>query len=103
MTTTQHTPGPWEICQEWPEENQRKIQPQDSTTGLALAFGDTEEEANANARLIAAAPQMLNALHTALDAIGDTYEARDNDSQGEMIRDIIAAAIEAATGEEVPA
>ena len=60
-----------------------------------------ESERLANARLIAASPQMLDALHTALDAIGDTYEARDNDSQGEMIRDIIAAAIEAATGEEV--
>jgi hypothetical protein len=53
-----------------------------------------------NARLIAAAPTMLDALRTALQAIGDTYDARDNDEQGEMVRDIIAGAIAAATGEE---
>ena len=57
--------------------------------------------ADANARLIAAAPTMLDALRTALQAIGDTYDARDNDEQGEMVRDIIAGAIAAATGEEV--
>ena len=57
--------------------------------------------ADANARLIAAAPTMLNALRVALDAIGDTYDARDNDDQGEMVRDIIAGAIAAATGEDV--
>ena len=61
------------------------------------------QEARANARLIAAAPLMLDALRTALQAIGDTYDARDNDEQGEMIRDIIAGAIAAATGEEVAA
>jgi hypothetical protein len=43
---------------------------------------------------------MLDALRTALQAIGDTYDARDNDEQGEMVRDIIAGAIAAATGEE---
>jgi hypothetical protein len=59
--------------------------------------------ADANARLIAAAPTMLNALRVALDAIGDTYDARDNDEDGESVRDIIADAIAAATGEEVQA
>lgn len=54
-------------------------------------------------RLEKAAPLMLDALRTALQAIGDTYDARDNDDQGEMIRDIIAGAIAAATGEEVAA
>jgi hypothetical protein len=44
---------------------------------------------------------MLAALRSALEAIGDTYDARDNDEDGESIRDIITAAIAAATGEEV--
>ena len=56
--------------------------------------------ADANARLIAAAPTMLAALRTALEAIGDTYDARDSDDDGESLRDIITAAIAAATGEE---
>jgi hypothetical protein len=57
--------------------------------------------ADANARLIAAAPTMLSALQAALEAIGDTYDARDSDDDGESIRDIITAAIAKATGEEV--
>jgi hypothetical protein len=57
--------------------------------------------ADANARLIAAAPTMLSALQTALEVMGDTYDARDSDDDGESIRDIITAAIAAATGEEV--
>ena len=48
-----------------------------------------------NARLIAAAPLMLNALRAALEAIGDS------DDDGESVRDIIADAIAKATGEEV--
>jgi hypothetical protein len=63
--TTQYTPGPWEICPNWPEQNQRKIQPEGEVSGVALSFGDTDEEAEANARLIAAAPEMLEALKIA--------------------------------------
>ena len=59
--TTQHTLGPWEICQKWPEES-KKIQPQGCEIGLAIVYGDTEEEATANATLIAAAPELLAAL-----------------------------------------
>jgi hypothetical protein len=43
---------------------------------------------------------MLSALQAALEAIGDTYDARDSDDDGESIRDIITAAIAAATGGE---
>ncbi len=57
-------------------------------------------EDNANARLIAAAPQMLEALRAALEAMGDTYDARDAaGTEGEQLRDQIAEAIAAATGE----
>jgi hypothetical protein len=62
-----------------------------------------DEESEANARLISAAPAMLDALRTALQAIGDTYDARDSDDDGESVRDTIADAIAAATGEEVQA
>ena len=71
---TQHTAGPWEICEEFKQENQRKIKPQDSKIGLALVFGDTEEEATANARLIAAAPELLDALQAIAARINGVWD-----------------------------
>lgn len=56
-----HTPGPWEILDLHNEPNQEKIGTSDGM-GLALVFGDTKKEAKANAKLIAAAPDMLNLL-----------------------------------------
>ena len=57
-------------------------------------------EDHANARLIAAAPQMLAALRAALEAMGDSYDARDAaGTEGEQLRDQIAEAIATATGE----
>ena len=51
-------------------------------------------------RLIAAAPQMLAALRAALEAMGDSYDARDAaGTEGEQLRDQIAEAIATATGE----
>ena len=107
MTTTQHTPGPWKLA-----ENPIGWQPLISAevadsigpiwhVGIANARGRSHEEAKANARLIAAAPLMLSALRTALQAMGDTYDARDSDDDGESFRDIITAAIAAATGRDV--
>jgi len=54
----------------------------------------------ANARLIAAAPQMLAALRAALEAMGDSYDATDAaGEEGATLWDQVADAIEAATGE----
>ena len=103
MTTTQHTPGPWSQGEDNPLNIYGNHASVANVHGTHPTGASTEEEAIANARLIAAAPLMLNALRVAMDAIGDTYDARDNDSQGEMIRDYIADAIAAATGEEVQA
>ena len=51
-------------------------------------------------RLIAAAPQMLAALRAALEAMGDSYDARDAaGEEGATLWDQVADAIEAATGE----
>jgi len=44
---------------------------------------------------------MLEALRAALEAIGDTYDARDAaGTEGEQLRDQIAEAIATATGED---
>jgi hypothetical protein len=54
----------------------------------------------ANARLIAAAPQMLAALRAALEAMGDSYDATDAaGEEGAALWDQVANAIESATGE----
>lgn len=62
---TQHTPGPWYIEDDFIEPNQRKISCQG--LGLALTFGDTEEEAQANAALVSAAPELLEACLQLID------------------------------------
>jgi hypothetical protein len=75
MTTTQHTPGPWKLA-----ENPIGWQPLISAevadsigpiwhVGIANARGRSHEEAKANARLIAAAPDLLAALKLAKNAI----------------------------------
>jgi len=97
MNTTKHTPGPWiipgtdggdyVICRR--ERNGKR-------RTLAHAYME------ADARLIAAAPQMLEALRSALDAMGDYYDATDAaGEEGANLHDIIAAAITAAIGKEV--
>ena len=90
---TKHTPGPWilrsagELLNEIPHpfdfvevSKQRYI----------TTEGKSEREANANARLIAAAPDMLNALLDVLDFWDDP-----NMSMSELkgrVRDAIAKA-----------
>jgi len=62
-----HTPGPWEI-------NQRVDNPCGidafisiaNVHGVAYAFGDTKEQREANAHLIAAAPDLLEACKAVL-------------------------------------
>ena len=59
MSTT-HTPGPW-ILQT--EDNGRFVHVTDSATeGVRIAMQRTTEEGYANARLIAAAPELLAML-----------------------------------------
>jgi hypothetical protein len=51
--TTQHTPGPW-------EQNGRYIESNGMT--ICEMFGENLDEREASARLIAAAPELLDAL-----------------------------------------
>lgn len=70
MTTTQHTPGPWHIGSGNGEgsifaKNGRMRLETGGTTLYAICHNVSTwniDEDNANARLIAAAPQMLEAL-----------------------------------------
>ena len=57
-----HTPGPWIICDKQEEPRTVKIGTgENGWLGVAQSFGDTQEEATANAKLIAAAPDLLEA------------------------------------------
>ena len=61
---SKHTPGPWKITHS--EVNGYRVS--DSTGwGVAVVLKDTNDEANA--RLIAAAPQMLEALELLSEAV----------------------------------
>jgi hypothetical protein len=82
MNTTQHTPGPWEIgistsghrtiFSEFCDGNTDIASP----VGLQDCGGDDwsaigEDEAQANIRLICAAPDMFDALQCVVDLLGD--------------------------------
>ncbi len=67
MSDTKHTPtsGPWSI--EQPVRRGAWIYGPDGY--VALTCGNTDEEAEANARLIAAAPDLLAALEMATEML----------------------------------
>lgn len=102
--TKNHTPGPWEIDATYPEQS-KKIHPVGSTIGVAIAFGDDEEETEANARLIASAPDLLSALQEVEDWILRDEEALDFGQvamSSQMLNERfqnVRAAIAKATGE----
>lgn len=82
-----HTPGPWSVGGSTGLINQIGISP-----AIGCAYG-AGEEVKANARLIAAAPELLVALKEARRAIGDHYAPNDCYATGPMtgdhIRDLV--------------
>ena len=74
MINAQHTPGPWYVVGEDCEGRQiiASGNPEDNrATVIAQTFICDEEQANA--RLIAAAPDLLEALEQALTMLHDVY------------------------------
>ena len=73
-TMTEHTPGPWAI---WTDPDRYDPYatvwcPRDDTVTAKCAFGRVPVDVErANARLIAAAPDMLDELERLLDVLGD--------------------------------
>jgi hypothetical protein len=98
------TPGPWLISKESPRivvQGDFRGEPTNTLIGSACGYPDSgffpnEDEGAANARLIAAAPELLEALMAITDQlehIGDTRPHKD----GEYI-EMARAAIAKATG-----
>lgn len=72
---TQHTPGPW-ITREYQDYTGSGVEIAQSGGNPRLyiardIMGDTLEQSNANARLIAAAPDLLAALNASTIALQD--------------------------------
>lgn len=93
-----HTPGPWKIAHAIQDDAARYIwSATDRATGhrelvasIPYASGD---HINADARLIASAPLLLEALQDLLSATEETYDSRHE-------REAALAAIAKATGGE---
>jgi len=68
-----HTPGPWAAHEGWPSDVWHVDMPgRTYSIGVSRADSDEDmavEEVQANARLIACAPEMLDALRLAADAL----------------------------------
>ena len=63
MSETKHTPGPWRVAPRSDYPEHADINVDAGTRGYVALCGKAgDEEAEANARLIAAAPELLEAL-----------------------------------------
>lgn len=95
--SAKHTPGPWSLAESKVFMYQTLIMANGNSAPIATLYGSlTDCENGRNARLIAAAPDLLEALHAIVSSLSD------NDEEGliEHSEQIIAAraAIAKATG-----
>ena len=94
MTEAKHTPGPW--TQGWSQNGVDCVW-LDGKTEPAIGMGDDDDwidcGTEANARLIAAAPELLEALQAFTDVYGV-----DDVKRWMTVRDNARAAIAKATG-----
>ena len=91
------TPGPWSVCDDGePGEPMLKVVGRTARHEIALCCTGavSQDDETANARLIAAAPDMLKALHLAHKRL---CELNRDDEAG--MRIVLANAINKATGE----
>jgi hypothetical protein len=94
MKTTNHTPGTWEAKDQW-----GYIKVHSADNGVCVIHG-LDSKANANAHLIASAPDLLSALESAYNAIAwDIPGENLSDQDEEGLLDVIRAAIAKAKGE----
>lgn len=73
-----HTPGPWKAVEantDYSGTFNRILSISDAEIAPARAYGDTEEQRHANARLIAAAPDLLDACKNIVAACELTEDA----------------------------
>lgn len=78
MTDTKHTPGPWFVMDY--DDNVHQVAISDETATRYLAVIDNSDETDqANARLIAAAPELLEALANTRASLQEYFGDEDWD------------------------
>lgn len=90
---TKHTPGPWKVIQ----SDSPVVQTEDDHHAICTTYGvyATREQKEANANLIAAAPDMLECLQATIDYLGFFATKEANELWGKA-----AMVIRKAHGEE---
>lgn len=107
MNDTQHTPGPWKIGTPGPNGcytiGTEKGGLMTAIIAHSIREPKEEQEAKANARLVAAAPDMLEALELYLKSEGNTDWARKKRSiRQNMVYDTAQAALAKAKEGSLP-
>ena len=97
MNESNHTPGEWEIRDNDYFPNQKTIETDGSSRVIAV-IDKSDEEDLANARLIAAAPELLAALMVLVDHAREAYPHFE-DTRGQRDIGEALAAIAKAKGE----
>jgi hypothetical protein len=95
MSESKHTPGPWLVCDDGePNEPMLKVVGRTARHEIALCCTDAvpQDEETANARLIAAAPAMLEALNLARIELGAWLQVGAGPSTKRTF-DVVRAAI----------
>ena len=102
---TKHTLGPWKAVRNasfWevvtPSTGQRLEQANEYSPSLAYVWGEGEEQAEANARLIAAAPDLLEVLELCEGNISSLLASAHPKVYGKWLS-VVKAAIAKAKGE----
>lgn len=98
MTAAKHTPGPWSVSEEWDGTSIKAGQFHVTHTIQSCGFHSEEEDkavTQANARLIAAAPELLEALR----ALAEEAFANMRGGRQDLIDDARAAIAKATGGE----
>jgi hypothetical protein len=107
MNEAKHTPGPWHFCgSQYSASDKPAVTARNTGTGyltpegwhyvIPAIDGATNEQAEANARLIAAAPDLLSALAALVDSLASADEEGLLEHAPQM--EAARAAIAAATG-----
>ena len=87
--TTQHTPGPWKSEQLRQHDHKIQIWGED---GLIAETSTLNSKSQANARLIASAPELLKLLQEVVSAPPEGWSVQDGINLSERCKDAIAKA-----------
>ena len=93
-----HTPGPWRRNVEGRNEDAWRVVSESKATGYIAFIPPQHENAEANSRLIAAAPSLLEALKNTLDALYNETHGEDDTSYVREVKADARAAIAKAEG-----